>query len=58
MIVSLVIVITMMFYGAGSLQLFAIVLAIGIFTGTFSSVFLAAPAAYLFSEYKKIEESL
>jgi preprotein translocase subunit SecF len=56
--INLLIVITMMFYGAGTLQLFAIVLAVGIFTGTYSSIFLAAPAAFMFSKYKKIEESL
>jgi preprotein translocase subunit SecF len=40
------------------LQLFAITLAVGIITGTYSSIFLAAPAAYLFSKYKKIEDGL
>lgn len=53
--INFLIVVTMMFYGAGTLQLFAITLAVGIITGTYSSIFLAAPAAYLFSKYKKVE---
>ena len=57
-VINFLIVISMIFYGAGSLQLFAITLAVGIVFGTYSSIFLAAPAAFLFSKYRKIEESL
>jgi SecD/SecF fusion protein len=56
--INFLIVITMFFYGAGTLQLFAVVLAVGIITGTYSSIFLAVPAAYLFSKYNKIEAKM
>lgn len=56
-VVSLIIVVPMLFYGGSTLSLFAITLIVGIIAGTFSSIFLAAPTAYLFSTYRKIPKT-
>jgi preprotein translocase subunit SecF len=52
-LVVLVMVITLAIVGPKSTQLFATVLAIGMFFGTYSSIFLASPLLVLFEKYQK-----
>ncbi len=49
----LVMVVTLAIVGPKSTQLFATVLAIGMFFGTYSSIFLASPLLVLFEQYQK-----
>lgn len=44
---TLLVVLAMYFFGAGDLKNFAFSMAIGVVSGTFSSIFMAAPIAYL-----------
>lgn len=44
---TLIVVLSMYFFGAGDLKNFAFSMAIGVLSGTFSSIFMAAPIAYL-----------
>lgn len=46
---TLVVVIAMYIFGTGTLKTFAFTLGLGVFAGTYSSIFLAAPMAYLAS---------
>jgi preprotein translocase SecF subunit len=49
---TLLVVIAMYVFGAGDLARFAFTMMIGIISGTFSSIFLAAPLAYLIIKYQ------
>lgn len=49
----LVVIVTLAIVGPKSTQLFATVLAIGVFFGTYSSIFLASPILVLFAQSKK-----
>lgn len=49
----LVVIITLAIVGPKSTQLFATILAIGVFVGTYSSIFLASPVLVLFAQSKK-----
>lgn len=44
---TLVVVLAMYFFGAGDLRNFAFSMAIGVISGSFSSIFMAGPIAYL-----------
>lgn len=46
---TLGVIIIMWFFGTGLLRMFAFTLGIGILSGTYSSIFIAAPLAYLLS---------
>jgi len=50
---TLVVIIAMYVFGSGILRLFAFTLWIGVIAGTYSSIFLAAPFAYLMSNKNK-----
>jgi len=52
-VIVLVMVITLAVVGPKSTQLFAIVLAIGMFFGTYSSIFLASPLLIVFEKMQK-----
>ncbi len=52
----LVMVVTLAIVGPKSTQLFAIVLAIGMFFGTYSSIFLASPLLVVFAQSQKISK--
>ena len=46
---TLLIVIAMYIFGTGILKTFAFTLGVGVIAGTYSSIFLAAPFAFLLS---------
>lgn len=46
---TLVVVVAMYLFGTGTLKTFAFTLGLGVVAGTYSSIFLAAPMAYLIS---------
>ena len=50
---TLIVVIAMYIFGTGILRMFAFTLGLGVIAGTYSSIFLAAPFAYLLSNKKK-----
>lgn len=50
---ALIMVIFMWFFGTGLIKLFSYVIGTGIIAGTVSSIFIAAPLAYLFVRYTK-----
>lgn len=50
---ALIMVIFMRFFGTGLIKLFSYVIGTGIIAGTISSIFIAAPLAYLFVRYTK-----
>lgn len=55
---SLTVIITLLcvfFFGGESTKFFSLSLAIGIFFGTYSSIFLASPVLVFWQEYKKTE---
>jgi preprotein translocase SecF subunit len=52
---TLFVIISMFIFGTWALQTFAFTLWIGIVAGTYSSIFIAAPLAYLFSGKQKTE---
>ncbi len=49
---TLLVVVAMYFFGTGILKMFAFTLGMGVLAGTWSSIFLAAPFAYLISQKK------
>lgn len=49
---TLLVVIGMYIFGTGILKMFAFTLGMGVIAGTYSSIFLAAPFAYLLSQKK------
>lgn len=52
-LVVLLMVLSLVFFGPQSTKLFATVLAIGMFFGTYSSIFLASPLLVLVEKYQK-----
>lgn len=50
---TLLVIVAMYIFGTGILRLFAFTLGIGVIAGTYSSIFLAAPFAYLVSNRQK-----
>ena len=50
----LVSVMALMLFGGGALKDFALVLFIGILTGTYSSIFVATPMVLLWHREKKV----
>lgn len=50
---AMIMVIFMRFFGTGLIKLFSYVIGTGIIAGTISSIFIAAPLAYLFVKYTK-----
>jgi preprotein translocase subunit SecF len=52
-LVVLLMVLSLVFFGPESTQLFSIVLAIGMFFGVYSSIFLASPLLVLAEKYQK-----
>lgn len=50
---SLLVLLSLVFFGPTSTQVFALVLAAGVFFGTYSSIFLASPLVVLLSESTK-----
>lgn len=50
---TFVVVVAMYIFGTGDLGRFAFSMGIGVIAGTFSSIFLAAPLAYLIIKYSK-----
>ncbi|USN54089.1 MAG: hypothetical protein H6765_05830 [Candidatus Peribacteria bacterium] len=49
---TLLAVVCMYIFGTGILRMFAFTLGLGVIAGTYSSIFLAAPLAYLLSNLK------
>lgn len=43
----IIVIITMYIFGTGDMRDFAFTMGIGILSGTYSSIFIAAPLAYL-----------
>ena len=52
-VVTIIMIICMRFLGTGVIKIFAFIMGIGIVGGTFSSIFLSAPLAYLFVKWTK-----
>ena len=50
---TLFVTLVMLFFGGPGLQGFALVLSIGVLTGTYSSSFVAAPVLYEYHEYRR-----
>lgn len=56
---TLLVIIAMFFLGTGVIQRFAFTMGVGVVAGTFSSIFLAAPLAYLMlGKFKKEKKAL
>lgn len=51
---TFIVIVAMYLFGTGVLKSFSFVLGIGVIAGSYSSIFVAAPLAYLFSAKKKI----
>ncbi len=52
-VAAMIMVISMWLFGAGIIKTFSYVIGAGIIAGTFSSIFVAAPLAYLFVKWTK-----
>lgn len=52
-VVTLIMIVCMRFFGTGVIKMFAFVMWVGIIGGTFASIFLSAPIAYLFIRWSK-----
>jgi preprotein translocase subunit SecF len=50
---SLLVLLSLVFFGPASTQIFALVLALGVFFGTYSSIFLASPLVVVLGELRK-----
>jgi preprotein translocase subunit SecF len=50
---SLFVLLALVFFGPASTQVFALVLALGVFFGTYSSIFLASPLVVVLGELRK-----
>ncbi|NOZ44279.1 MAG: hypothetical protein GXP45_03990 [bacterium] len=56
---TLLVIVAMFFLGTGVIQRFAFTMGVGVVAGTFSSIFLAAPLAYLLiGKFKKERKEL